>query len=499
MHAVQGRWRGVVRGALALVVVMLVGLLPAVVSAQAARDRARAEQAWSSLDVDARLTLQLAMTAAGFWYGVPNVDFSSRLHGAIRDVQAARGAWADGVLTPDDIDAIVAAGQPVLQAWDLARAHHPTRGRWLLVPTGLDLQAQRTPDGAFIRSADNRFRLSFEGYDVATLRVAYDRLRGEMVRSGDTIDYEVLRDDFFVLSVSQGRFKRYVRFHRDGSGLLGFDMAWSTEAAPVHGERLVTIVSGSFWAAMTGAPYPVFDPIPYPWDTRPPAVAARPEAPAPSRAEPTPQGPGRTTSTGTGFFVGAQGHVLTNDHVVAGCGAVAVRDRDGRTDRRARVLARDAHADLALLATSLAGVAPAPMRPDARLGESVAVFGYPLAQILASSGNFTLGNVTALAGVGDDDAVLQISAPVQAGNSGGPLLDGAGNVLGVVVAKFGLRAAALSGDLPQNVAFAVKAREALRFLKRNGVAAPVGGAGAPLAPEVLAETAQRIAVFIACE
>ena len=139
------------------------------------------------------------------------------------------------------------------------------------------------------------------------------------------------------------------------------------------------------------------------------------------------------------------------------------------------------------------------MRMDARLGESVAVFGYPLAQILASSGNFTLGNVTALAGVGDDDAVLQISAPVQAGNSGGPLLDGAGNVLGVVVAKFGLRAAALSGDLPQNVAFAVKAREALRFLKRSGFAAPVGDAGAPLAPEVLAETAQRIAVFIACD
>ncbi|MGI8568125.1 MAG: S1 family peptidase, partial [Methylocella sp.] len=65
----------------------------------------------------------------------------------------------------------------------------------------------------------------------------------------------------------------------------------------------------------------------------------------------------------------------------------------------------------------------------------VAAFGFPLAGLLATSGNFTLGNVTAVAGLGDDTRILQISAPVQPGSSGGPLLDYSGNVVGVVEGK----------------------------------------------------------------
>ena len=62
-------------------------------------------------------------------------------------------------------------------------------------------------------------------------------------------------------------------------------------------------------------------------------------------------------------------------------------------------------------------------------------FGYPLSQVLATSGNFTTGIVTALAGIGDDSRFYQISAPVQPGNSGGPLLDENGNLIGVVSSK----------------------------------------------------------------
>jgi serine protease Do len=489
-----------VRVVVALVLALASALvLPSAASAQSARDSARGADVWYGLTLDNRLLLQLHMTAAGFWPSVPNVDWSDRLQRAIADVQRARGAWSDGVLAPQDVDAIIAWGGPVLEGWDLARAHHPTHGRWLLVPTGLDLQAGRTPEGALIRSADNRFRLSFEAYDRATLSASYRGLRDEMVRSGDVIEFEVLRDDFFVLSTSQGRFHRYVRFHRDGAGMIGFDMNWSEDGPPVYGERLATVISGSFRAAVTGAPYPPFDPIAYPWEEEPPAVSALPQPGAPSRAAPSlPQGSG-PRATGTGFFVTDLGHVLTNEHVVEGCGRITVRDRAGRVDPDVAVLARDAAADLALLRTELRGVRTLALRPGVRLGESVAAYGFPLAEVLASSGNFTLGNVTALAGVGDDERVLQMSAPVQSGNSGGPLLDAAGNVVGVVVAKFGLRAAQLSGDLPQNVNFAVKAGEALRFLKRNGVAAEVGRPGVAVPPEELAEAAQEIAVFVVCE
>jgi serine protease Do len=95
-------------------------------------------------------------------------------------------------------------------------------------------------------------------------------------------------------------------------------------------------------------------------------------------------------------------------------------------------MAHDAANDLALIKVEMHTTAFASFRSGVRLGEGVAVFGFPLAGLLARSGNFTLGNVTAVAGLGDDTRILQISAPVQPGNSGGPLLDYSGNVVGVI-------------------------------------------------------------------
>ena len=93
--------------------------------------------------------------------------------------------------------------------------------------------------------------------------------------------------------------------------------------------------------------------------------------------------------------------------------------------------------DLALITVNTRPTTFASFRSGVRLGEGVAAFGFPLAGLLATSGNFTLGNVTAVAGLGDDTRILQISAPVQPGNSGGPLLDYSGNVVGVVEGKLG--------------------------------------------------------------
>jgi S1-C subfamily serine protease len=89
-----------------------------------------------------------------------------------------------------------------------------------------------------------------------------------------------------------------------------------------------------------------------------------------------------------------------------------------------------------------------------RLGESIAVFGFPLHGLLATSGNFTLGNITAVAGIGDDTRMVQMSAPVQPGNSGGPLLDQTGNVIGTVVAKINaIKLARITNDLAENINF----------------------------------------------
>ncbi|MBB5536493.1 S1C family serine protease [Rhizobium giardinii] len=196
-----------------------------------------------------------------------------------------------------------------------------------------------------------------------------------------------------------------------------------------------------------------------------------PEQTSPARDNTsTPVPPEKSTfSAGTGFFVSSQGHLVTNHHVIKGCSAIEVR-RPGLLALPANIVAVDPTNDLALLRVASDKGGYAPVRVETRLGESVAVFGYPLSQVLASGGNFTLGNVTALAGLGNDTRFIQISAPVQQGNSGGPLLDSYGNVIGVVTSKLDAVAAlAVTGDIPQNVNFALRGASLYAFLLSYGI------------------------------
>ncbi len=161
--------------------------------------------------------------------------------------------------------------------------------------------------------------------------------------------------------------------------------------------------------------------------------------------------------------------MLTNAHVVEGCTTISVMP-DGGEPLPARLIASDKANDLALLKVDHQPAKVAAIRIGIRLGELVSVFGFPLSSVLASTGNFTHGNVTALAGLGDDTRHIQISAPVQPGNSGGPLLDHQGNLVGVVTYKLNaLKTAAASGDMPQNVNFALKASVAASFLESNRI------------------------------
>jgi S1-C subfamily serine protease len=202
--------------------------------------------------------------------------------------------------------------------------------------------------------------------------------------------------------------------------------------------------------------------------------------------------------SGSGFFVSASGQVLTNAHVVANCKEVTVSEEKG--DRvPARVMARDEKNDLALLDTGLEPPMVAKLRRSPRLGENIYAFGYPLAGLLSSSGNFTSGGITAVSGIGDDTRILQISAPVQPGSSGGPLLDQAGNVVGIVVSKLNvLEAASVLQDLPQNVNFAVKSDVALTFMKAHEVPLSEGTETDPLSAPDVAEMATKTAVVVRC-
>ena len=228
-------------------------------------------------------------------------------------------------------------------------------------------------------------------------------------------------------------------------------------------------------------------------------------SPAPAQAKATEE-PNATPksehegSSGTGFFVATDGAVITNAHVVENCGAIRVTASQGAT-ADAKIVARDVRNDLALLGTALTVKKVAAFRASIRLGEPVEAFGYPLADVLARSGNFTLGNVSALVGIGEDSRYLQISAPVQPGNSGGPLLDQSGNLVGVVSAKLNAlkMMLATNGDIPQNVNFAIKASIVTSFMEANGVAYAAGSATQAIPPADLADQAKAMSAFIECQ
>ena len=209
----------------------------------------------------------------------------------------------------------------------------------------------------------------------------------------------------------------------------------------------------------------------------------------------------KLSSTGSGFLVNANGYLLTNHHVANGCSNLKIRD-SSKIEHDVAVVATDARNDLALLKTIASVTLPAAAfraNSSVEAGENVVALGYPLAGVLASEVNVSFGYVSATAGLADDTSKMQISAPVQPGNSGGPLLDQAGNLIGVVVAKLdAIKVAKAIGDIPQNINFAVKGEVAQVFLKAHKVKFKTATATKKLQNTDIASRGRAFTVLVEC-
>jgi serine protease Do len=211
-------------------------------------------------------------------------------------------------------------------------------------------------------------------------------------------------------------------------------------------------------------------------------------APAPvvsSVPQARPNAQARRVSSGTGF-------------VVDGCDRVLARTPDGRWLAAVPPARVDAALDLAVL--TIPGN-PGPVLsfrsgPALRRGEDVIAYGFPLAGLLSADPKLTRGVVNALAGIRNDPNTIQISAEVQPGNSGGPLVDLQGHVVGVVVAKLDSRRV----QNVDNVNFAVRGEAAQAFLRRSGVALSVAESrGAERSAADVGDIANRSTVMLRCE
>jgi S1-C subfamily serine protease len=230
--------------------------------------------------------------------------------------------------------------------------------------------------------------------------------------------------------------------------------------------------------------------------------------------EQTPQ-----SGTGSGFFISKMGHVITNAHVINGCNRVSVGD-NANTQVPAKVISADRRNDLALLKiTSLEmasaesksliqklsiGVIPLSSKgllrvEDVRLGEKVLVAGYPYGDVFSNTIKVTSGIVSATRGSGDDSGQFQLDAAVQPGNSGGPIYDSSGNIVGVVISQLDkLKIAKAIGSLPENVNFGIKASTVRQFLISSGLPSKKSERLEEKSTEELAEIATNQALMVMC-
>ena len=202
----------------------------------------------------------------------------------------------------------------------------------------------------------------------------------------------------------------------------------------------------------------------------PPRVApVSPEAAPPAVSEPVEPGTSEPTDgVGTAFFVN-NNDLVTARHVVEGCAQLTFAD-----GTELQLVAQHPKLDLALLSSPRRSRdwIPVHLTGNANFGQRIIALGYPLFGTLSTALNSTGGNVSALSGIGDDPSAITFTAPIQPGNSGGPLLGLDGSVIGVVIATIDkLEVAKVTGAIPENINYAVTGDGLLQFLDEHGVSA----------------------------
>jgi S1-C subfamily serine protease len=215
--------------------------------------------------------------------------------------------------------------------------------------------------------------------------------------------------------------------------------------------------------------------------------------------------PGRTdfldslsgASTGTAWPV-AENYAITSNHVVEGVDAVILYDVSG-LPLPATVVLRDTGNDIAVLRTRDAGSLPPPLplsRAAGRLGSDVFTLGFPRVDILGRTPKLAEGIISSVNGYRDDPASYQTSVQIQPGNSGGPLLNMEGEVVGIVASMLGIVRDSAEPVVVPSISYAVKVEVLQSLLQalpepavatdtRSGSAAPLADLAARIQPSVL--------------
>jgi S1-C subfamily serine protease len=175
---------------------------------------------------------------------------------------------------------------------------------------------------------------------------------------------------------------------------------------------------------------------------------------------PEPSAKQKMVAGGTGFLFSSKDYVITNYHVVEGASSIRAKFTNGKTVE-AMVVAKDPKNDIAIL--KLANAPPLSATQiklgdssHARAGEKIFTIGYPASKIMGEKPKYSEGVINSMTGLKDDPTFFQVSVPIQPGNSGGPLFNERGEVIGITTSSLSLLAIDAMGAIPQNVNYAIK-------------------------------------------
>lgn len=386
-----------------------------------------------------RLEIQLLLIFTGDYIAIVDAAFGNRTYEALRKFQHKNNLAPDGVLSERELRLLWKQGGAVMQDVGFKLRDDLTTGVSLGVPENLFVSIQPTKRG--MRWTGKNQLIELETLRIPNVETEYVELYRRLSKESPDrrVEYKFYRDDNFIISGTNRGKDFYLRMLRTRRDTRGFSLSWNEEVSAVM-ERVSVAMSNSL-SLFNGstASNPVMRPGPIPnteWG-----------------GEASETNTSQQRSAGSGYFVSQSGHIGTNNHVIEGCTHISVADYGP-----AQLVKSDQTNDLAIIKVetnndhTVAHFRTAPVRR----GEEIFVLGFPFSDLLGNNLTISEGIVSSLAGIGGDVRNFQMSAPVQPGNSGGPVLDASGDLVGTVVAKLdAMKTLELAGSLPENVNFAV--------------------------------------------
>jgi peptidoglycan hydrolase-like protein with peptidoglycan-binding domain len=425
------------------------------------------------LTPDDRAEVQEALQWEGFYRAAIDAAFGPGTRRAIGDWQLARGYEPTGVLSTAQRRELIEGWREVLASLGMRRVFDAEAGIEMDLPMGLVDFARHEAPFAHYEPKDGsgvRVLLISQSGDERTLAGLY-----EIMQTLETVPLDGPRERgprSFTITGANAEIVSTTYAELANGAVKGFTLVWPA-GDDKRRQRALDAMRASFT----------------------PTAAVLPDRPVSDAMQ------GRELLSGlrirqpdrirSGFYVSADGQAVTSAEAVASCDRVTLDDRI-----EAQVTATDPALGVALLAPAeaLAPIRVARLQSGLpRLQSEIAVAGFPYGDALTQP-TVTFGRLADLRGLQGEDTLKRLALDAVEGDTGGPVFDATGAVLGVLLPRDGNA----SQQLPAEVSFATDAGALATFLSQNGVNPAASDAVEPIAPEDLAGIAADMTVRVTC-